>query len=255
VFVKPGGGWSNMPQTAKLTPASDDPYPPNQFGYSVAISGDMVVVGLNYNTPAIAYAFAKPTSGWTDMTETSKLIPLDGTMYGQSVAISGDTSVVGGGHPAGIQDNVYVFTLSNVPADLAITKTDNKTSITPGASNTYTITVTNNGPNAANGATVTDNFPSTFTNITWTCAASAGSSCNSAIGYGNISTTVNLAVGGTATFVVTGTVSSSAVCLLSNTASVSTATDADDPNMSNNSATDIDSVPSGLCLYLPMIVR
>jgi uncharacterized repeat protein (TIGR01451 family) len=255
VFVKPSGGWSNMSQTAKLTPSSDDPYPADQFGYSVSISGGTVVVGLYLNTPAIAYAFVKPAAGWTNMTETSKLIPSDGTTYGHSVAISGDTSVVGGGHPAGSQDNVYVFTLSNVPADLAITKTDDKTSIAPGASNTYTITVTNNGPNPATGALVTDNFPSPFTSITWTCAASSGSSCGSAIGYGNINTAVNLAVGGTATLVVTGTVSSSAACLLSNTATVSAAVDADDPNLSNNSATDTDVVTGGFCLRLPWVLR
>src|SRR5207245_2379508 len=38
-------------------------------------------------------------------------------------------------------------------ADLAIVKTDNQTAAVPGTSDTYTITVTNNGPSAVTGAT------------------------------------------------------------------------------------------------------
>ena len=45
VFSKPAGGWADMTQTAKLT-ASDGAADDN-FGISVAISGDTVVVGAD----------------------------------------------------------------------------------------------------------------------------------------------------------------------------------------------------------------
>ena len=43
VFEKPAAGWANMTQTAKLTASDGEDY--DHFGYSVAISGDTVVVG------------------------------------------------------------------------------------------------------------------------------------------------------------------------------------------------------------------
>src|SRR5262249_18578355 len=47
----------------------------------------------------------------------------------------------------------------NPQADLQITKTDNLTAVTPGQTVTYTITVTNAGPNAVTGAAFTDTAP------------------------------------------------------------------------------------------------
>ena len=91
-----------MTQTAKLT--ASDGAASDYFGYSVAISGDTVVVGAYYddigaNTDqGSAYVFVKPESGWADMTQTAKLTASDGAAsdyFGSSVAISGDTVVVG----------------------------------------------------------------------------------------------------------------------------------------------------------------
>src|SRR5207302_9302396 len=104
--------------------------------------------------------------------------------------------------------------------DLAITKTHSPSTGTPGLSTTFIITVTNSGPLAVTGATVTDNFPAGISGVSWTCIASSGSSC-AASGSGNINTPINLAVGGTATFTATGNVSSGATVSVTNTASVS----------------------------------
>ena len=43
--------------------------------------------------------------------------------------------------------------------DLAITKTDGNTSVVPGTSDTYTIVVSNNGPDTVIGASVSDPLP------------------------------------------------------------------------------------------------
>jgi hypothetical protein len=99
VFVKPSSGWADMTQVAKLT-ATDVG---NIFGISVAIDGDTVVIGDSYAPgpglgPGAAYVFVKPSSGWTDMTQTAKLTVSDAVdvdRLGFSVGIDGDTIVVG----------------------------------------------------------------------------------------------------------------------------------------------------------------
>ncbi|MGH7674446.1 MAG: choice-of-anchor A family protein, partial [Gemmatimonadales bacterium] len=91
-------------------------------------------------------------------------------------------------------------------ADLAITVTDGATVVGDGASLTYTIVVSNNGPDAVTGARVSDTFPVQLTGESWTCTASAGSSCP-ASGAGTIAADVSLRAAGTATFSATGTVS------------------------------------------------
>jgi len=102
VFVKPGGGWANMTQTAKLT--ASDKAAGDYFGWSVSISGDVVVVGANKNDPdsttdaGAAYVFVKPGGGWADMTQTAKLTASDKAEYdyfGYCVSTIGDVIVVG----------------------------------------------------------------------------------------------------------------------------------------------------------------
>ncbi len=58
-----------------------------------------------------------------------------------------------------------------------------------------------------------------------------------ASGSGSIATSVDLAAGGTATFIVNGTVSSSATGSITNTATVTAPPGSNDPNPANNSAT------------------
>ena len=128
-------------------------------------------------------------------------------------------------------------------SDLAITKTDNLTSVNPGAAVTYTITVSNIGPNVVTGAAVTDNISTTpLTGVTWSCVASAGSSCGSASGTGSISTTVTLPVGGSATFTLNGTVATNAAGTLTNTATVTAPASVTDPSLANNTAVDHDTI-------------
>jgi uncharacterized repeat protein (TIGR01451 family) len=126
-------------------------------------------------------------------------------------------------------------------ADLVITKTDGVSTAIPGTSVTYTITASNAGPSAAPGATVVDTLPGTLSGATWT-AVGAGGGTASATGSGSINETVNLPVGGSVTYTVTGTVSASALGTLSNTATISTPGGVTDPTAGNNSATDTDTL-------------
>jgi hypothetical protein len=89
-------------QLAKLT--ASDGQANDQFGFSIAVSGDTVVVGCMERN--VAYVFVKPSAGWTDMTETAELTSSDNASdFSYTVGISGDTIVVG----APQTDAAYVF--------------------------------------------------------------------------------------------------------------------------------------------------
>jgi hypothetical protein len=97
VFEKPESGWKDTTQTAKLiaSDAADD----DQFGNSVSISGDNIVIGAcNSTGKGAGYIFVKPFNGWIDTTQTAKLSTSDAAIddfFGQDVCISGDNVVVG----------------------------------------------------------------------------------------------------------------------------------------------------------------
>jgi len=125
---------------------------------------------------------------------------------------------------------------------LAITKTDGAASEVPGTGVTYTITVTNSGPQSAIGANVSDTFPAALTGVSWTCAASAGSSCTAGPTAGNINDTVNILSGGTLTYTVNATITASASGTLVNTATVTKPSGQIECNLADNSATDTDTL-------------
>ncbi len=126
-------------------------------------------------------------------------------------------------------------------ADMGVTKTDGVASVVPGLTTTYTITVTNTGPSNSVNATVQDLFPAAVSSTTWTCSASAGSTCTGA-GVGNINDVVNVLVGGTLTYSVIANVDPCATGLLTNTATVADAGGTTDTNGTNNAASDVDSL-------------
>ncbi len=131
VFTKPeSGGWADATETAKLT--ASDAAANDEFGISVAVHGETVVVGAHQNdaddqdnNEGAGYVFTKPESGgWADGTETPKLIASDATRgdeFGISVAVDDDedTIVVGAylddhtdydGNTIGSAGSAYVFT-------------------------------------------------------------------------------------------------------------------------------------------------
>jgi len=137
-------------------------------------------------------------------------------------------------------------------ADVSVSKTDGQNSVVAGSAVVYTIDVYNAGPTAVAGATVTDALPATLTGATWTCYATSGSTCSPA-GAGSISDTVNLAVGGSATYTVNATLSAGASGTLVNTASVSVPGGYSDPVPGNNSATDTDTITGGGVNQAPVV--
>lgn len=168
---------------------------------------------------------------------------IDNPVAGAATQICNQGSIGGSNFAPVLTDDPTVAGTANptcnpldLKADLAVTKTDNRTTAIPGTQNVYTLSVTNNGPNPANVVTVTDTFPGAFTGATWTCSGTGGGTCPLS-GSGNINTnTVSLPTSATVTFIVTGTINASATGTLTNTAT--TAPNISDPVPGNNSATD-----------------
>ena len=99
VFVEPADGWTNMTQTAELTPSDGGgPF------FAAAVSGGTIVagglgttVGSN-NAQGAAYVYVRPVGGWVSMTESARLTASDGAagdVLGTAVAINGGTIVAG----------------------------------------------------------------------------------------------------------------------------------------------------------------
>ncbi len=92
----------------------------DQFGHSVAISGDTAIVGALLNDDAgensgLVYIFDRNQGGADNWGQVLKLTASDaaaGDQFGFSVAISGDTAIVGAllNDDAGSQSgSVYIF--------------------------------------------------------------------------------------------------------------------------------------------------
>lgn len=123
-------------------------------------------------------------------------------------------------------------------ADLALTETASPLTVESGSNVTYTITVTNNGPDATS-ATIVDNLPSGASLVS--CSSTGGGVCNNSPQLNPHTVTfASLASGETETITIVAATSASLLngASLSNTASIGNKS-AVDPNPANNSATAI----------------
>src|SRR5207245_1602914 len=172
------------------------------------------------------------TATFTIVVQVSPSTP-DGTTISNTASVTSTTS-----DPNLLNNTATATTTVRAEADLSITKTDSPDPVRPGGSLTYTVSVTNGGPNAAASVTMNDPLPAltTFQSEThpagWTCTTPAVGST------GTVScTTASLASGATATFTIVVQVSPSTPdgTTISNTATVTSTTS--DPNLLNNTAT------------------
>jgi hypothetical protein len=112
VFKLTGGSWT---QEGVLTVA-DAAY--DQFGTSVALSGDTAVIGASHNSfsgvsiPGTAYVFTRTGTSWSQQQALVATGLAPGDLFGCAVAVDGDTALVGAsGHSAG-RGEAVAFTRS-----------------------------------------------------------------------------------------------------------------------------------------------
>lgn len=119
VFVRSGTTWS---QQAKLTAADGEPG--DEFGYSVALDGDTVVVTANADDDDVnginsgsAYVFTRSESAWHQQAKLTAADAAAGDMFGVRAAVFGDTALIGARFTDDSGDDsgsAYVFTRAGI---------------------------------------------------------------------------------------------------------------------------------------------
>ena len=96
VFTRTGTTW-----TPQQTLTASDAAAGDQFGVSVAISGDTVLVGAGHATvggnagAGAAYVFTRTGTTWTQQQKLTASDAAAGDQFGHAVALDGDTALVG----------------------------------------------------------------------------------------------------------------------------------------------------------------
>jgi trimeric autotransporter adhesin len=215
VFVAPANGWATSTETAKLT--ASDGKAGDRLGSSLGITSDGsaitagalgATVGSN-TVQGAEYFFARPTSGWSNATETGKLSASDGAAgdeFGSSTAVnSAGTVIVVGAPNATIGSNTaqgaaYVFTGSAFfpTASVSPPSLTFGSQVFGSTSSAQTVTVTNTGtaPLVVTSVDVTAQFTSTK-NCVAASPIAVGGNCSENVAFAPSSTG---AISGSLTF-------------------------------------------------------
>ena len=187
-------------------------------------AGQTLVSGASVNFPLVVQVNAGTASGTTITNTAAVNVPCSTAQDPNCANNSVSTSVI---------------VASPTQADVSIVKTAAPEPVNQGTNLTYTLRVTNGGPAAAQGVTVTDVIPA---QVVYSSSSSTQGTCT----YTAATTTVNCTIGNMSvgsvvivTINVTATTFSSA-STSSNTATVSATTS--DPNLSNNSSTSVSTI-------------
>src|SRR5712692_5036775 len=119
IFERNQNGLESWGQVKELT--ADDAALLDEFGISVAIDGDTLVVGawaINLATGGAAYIFERNQNGVEGWGEVQKLTASDAAahdQFGSSVGIDGDTVVVGAVGKNSNAGAAYIFDLTSTP--------------------------------------------------------------------------------------------------------------------------------------------
>ena len=148
IFGRSGTTWSEQAFLKSSTPTSTQ-----QFGNSVAVSGDTVIVGsLRYN---IAHVYTRGGTAWTAQAPINTAKPEDIDFFGSAVATSGNTLVLGAplesSNATGVNgdenDNssmyagaAYIFTVTADSSEIEISQAGSN--LSSGATKDFGIAVT-----------------------------------------------------------------------------------------------------------------
>ena len=196
-------------------------------GAAGVCSGAAIPSGTNAQLPLIVKVNAGTASG-TVITNTANIAPT-----ANDVNVANNTSTA------------TTIVASPTQADVAIVKTAAPQPVDQGATLTYTLQVTNNGPAVAQNVNVSDPLPSqvSFVSVSTTqgtCSQSAGTvSCS--LGSVSVGALVTITISTTA-------VTFSSSSLVVNTASVGSSTS--DPNSTNNMSSVISTIQAPTAVQL-----
>ncbi|OYQ47943.1 choice-of-anchor L domain-containing protein, partial [Flavobacterium aurantiibacter] len=226
---------------------------PSTLVYTVVVrnNGPTPATNINVSIPALSGGAAitswtgNAATGDTSVTNTISNLAVGATVtYTLNVTVpagfAGDLTVAG--TVTGSSGDLFpsnnagldVDVISNPQADVTVSISDNTTTYTPGTIQTYTVAVTNNGPQSAAAVNVSIPIPAGVTTVTW-----VGNGTN---GTGAINNNItSLAAGETVIYTYNVTVPITANAAIVVTPTITFAADSD---TSNNTVSDTNSPPS-----------
>ncbi len=192
---------------------------------------DLLPAGLSFTSATPSQGNYNPTTGvWTVGTVTTtspETLLIEATVASPSPQTNTATITHSDQFDPNPGNNTASATVTPEQADLAVTKTVSNPTPNVGDSVTFTVTLTNNGPNTATGVQVSDLLPA---GLSFTSATPSQGTYDPATGLWTVGTVV---VGTPQTLVIEATVDSPSP--QTNTATIS-ASDQFDPNPGNNTA-------------------
>ena len=196
---------------------------PSVSGDTLTWSGVTVRVGVPTTFTVVVRVDAAVPAGLTDITNAVTVTDPEGTPAGGVKATDTDTV--------------------QAAPDLAVTKDNGMSTLSPGLTTTYSITVTNNGNQDATGVHIADTIPALFDRAGVTHTGTATYDAGTGALRWDIG---DLAAGDSSTVTVTATVRNplpAGTTQISNTATAADdGTNGTDPTPADNSATDTDPV-------------
>lgn len=177
--------------TLVKTVTNDDGGTALPTAWTLAATGPVTVSGAT-GSPAVTAAFV-PVGSYALSESGGPANYVAGTWSCSGATLSGTTVTLAEGNDA-------TCTINNNDqkiADLRITKTNTpgvngdvdqgSDTVVSGATTTYSLVITNNGPAAANGTVITDPAPAGLTCTTATCSATGGAACPAQTGAALVS--------------------------------------------------------------------
>jgi uncharacterized repeat protein (TIGR01451 family)/CSLREA domain-containing protein len=247
VTIEIQGVTGGMPSGVDLAPATTTPGLPAWLDTGTTttfVHGRPTFVHAMLSSPVAVtagtqYAIVLSSPGNFCYTALATTVPATSSSFQGENVFSRNTSSPAWSASTNIAFETFVSTAAAASADLAITKADSPDPVGLGNNLTYTLTVKNNGLDAATAVQVTDTLPASVTFVSasssqGTCSVSGAATVMCALG--------NLANGATAT--VTIVVKTTVAGSITNHATVSSSTS--DPTPANDSADESTSVePAG----------
>jgi uncharacterized repeat protein (TIGR01451 family) len=220
----------NAGQAAAAAPAFTETLPAGTTAISLTGPAGWTCVLATRTCTAAAAMAANTTANFTFIVSVPSTVAA-GTILPQTASVSSTTT-----DPIIANNSVTVNTLVADTADLSVTNTPSPVPVLANNTITYTQVVTNSGPSAATGVTLTETVPTNTTAQTltgpagWTCTVGTLTCTNASFAAGSA----------TITYTVLVTAGTPAGTAINETASVTSSIT--DPNTSNNAATAADVV-------------
>jgi uncharacterized repeat protein (TIGR01451 family) len=251
----PMGAWAADPQITSLTDTPDPATAGGLYTYAIGIdntdASDATNTVVTLSVPAGAtFVSASPTNANCVATSATLVTCSVGTLAGNGTGARtvnvtwrataagtiSATANISADSDSNLGNNTQNATTTVMAgADLRLTKIDSPDPVVGGANVTYTLTASNDGPNASGNLVLTDNLPGSSTFVS---ASGTGWSCSHAAGVVTCTRNGPLAVGASAPPVTIVARIIASTGFVTNSATISPAVGAvADPDNSNNTAT------------------